>query len=39
MQCIHGYNKDRLHGAISCQNPNEKKDAFCQQQNMLEKAA
>ncbi len=39
MKWIHGYNNGRLHGAVNCQTPNEKKDASYQQQIELEKAA
>ena len=39
MKWLHRYNKDRLHGAISYQTPNEKENAFRQQNNKLEKAA
>ena len=35
----HGCNKDRLHGAIGCQTPNEKENAFRQQNRELEEAA
>ena len=39
MKWVHWYNKDRLHGVIGYQTPNEKEDAFRQQNNELEKAA
>ena len=39
MKWVHWNNKDRLHGAIGCQTPNEKENAFRQQNNELEKAA
>ena len=39
MKWVHWYNKDRLHGAIGCQTPDEKENAFRQQNNELENAA
>ena len=39
MKWIHWYKKDRPHGAICCQTPNEKDNTFRQQKNELEKAA
>ena len=36
---VHCYNKDRLHGVIGCQTPNEMENAFHLQNNELEKAA
>ena len=39
MNWVHWCNKDRLHGAISYQTPNEKENAFRQKSNELEKAA
>ena len=39
MKWMHWYNKDRLHGAIGCQTPNEKENAFHQQNNELERTA
>ena len=39
MKWVHWYNKDRLHGAIGYQTPNEMEREFRQQQNELEKAA
>ena len=39
MKWMHWYSKDRLHGAIGCRTPNEKENAFRQQNNELEKAA
>jgi len=37
MKWVHWYNKDRLHGMIGYQTPNEKENAFRQQKNELEK--
>lgn len=39
MKWVHWYNKDRLHGAIGFQTPNEKENAFHQQNNELEKSS
>ena len=39
MKRVQWYNKNRLHGAIEYQTPNEKQNAFRQQKNKLEKAA
>ena len=36
MKWAHRYNKDRLHGANCYQTPNEKDNAFRQQNNQLE---
>ena len=37
MKWVDWYNKDRLHGVIGCQTPNEKVNAFRQQNNEIEK--
>ncbi len=39
MKWVHRYNKDQLRGAIGCQTPNEREDAFRKRNNKLEKAA
>ena len=39
MKWVHWHNKDRLHGVIGCQTPNEKENAFRQQNSELEEAA
>lgn len=39
MKWVYRYNKDRLHGVIGYQTPNEKGNALRQQKNELEKAA
>ena len=39
MKWVHRRNKDRLHGAVGCQTPNEKEDGFRQQKIELEIAA
>lgn len=39
MKWVRWHNKDRLHGAVGCQTPDEKENGFCQQKNEHEIAA
>ena len=39
MKWVHWHNKDRLHGAVGCQTPDEKESGFRQQKNEQEIAA